>query len=728
MASYDYRSYPSDTKSQRHESGHRLRDDNPTSSSSSKHTHSYDPRYSYPSPRSRSSPQAFRSSRGARRRWPPAPIVEDGASSLAKEFRPVKALDDEKSSEASCRGTIDQDPIIIEIDNNERRFVLVEDVRPSALPTPPNSDAEKDRRGRQKAPRIETDFDDVPVFTRRAPSPYAYTKPGNLNTERSSGEFFLSPDVMTPPSASRPRSAARSERSHKSPSGYSPTGPTHPSARPVRNEALRTPTASDSSNDVSDDSELETVTAASFRRKREPAQYSFTQTSLPKADRGTSVHDFVKKSDPCGASSSKWQDDKIQNSKRNIDVAGSSVPPRYEDSKRKPTPLNPTVISQGDIYSRPSAGLSPSVGPLPGYNTGRAHSAAPVAPLSSAAASYYLPSPPGSPRNVGSKYSDVSPKSEPRSKPASGASSRASSPRASNLGSPYLSSSPPQSDTNLDSRHSSYSTYPYVRKDRARPPSRLASSVRQDSQSASPHVGFQSSSPARPAASLPYPDDESSQRMPAEEDHQYLPSVRSSVPAPKHHQRTPSGSAAPLRSQLPALGISRPPVPTRHSLSGSVPNARPPPPRVASAFDVPRHEPTFACAALLPPLPTCPRSGYSNRYDDWYTLEGSSSFDICPSCLDSIVGPTVYRRFFKRSPLRPPNTQTVCDFRSLWMRVAWLMTLKQQRPRLDLIQAIASISATEQECPGRKKDIRAWYGIPDGNGGHLRNFHICPCD
>ncbi|TKA77871.1 hypothetical protein B0A49_01849 [Cryomyces minteri] len=459
MASYDYRSYPSDTQSRRHESRHRLRDDNPTSSSSSKHTYSYDPRYSYPPPRSRSPPQAFRSSRGARRRWPPAPIAEDEASSLAREFRPVKALDDEKSSEASCRGTIDQEPIIVEIDNNERRFVLVEDGRPSALPTPPSSDAEKDRRGRQKAPRIETDFNDVPVFTRRAPSPYAYTKPGNLNTGRSSGEFFLSPDVMTPPSASRARSAARSERSHKSSSRYSPTGPTHPSARPVKNEALRTPTTSDSGNDVSDDSELEPVNAASFRRKREPAQYSFTNTSLPKADRGTSVHDFVKKSDPCGgASSSRSQDDKIQNSKRNIDVASSSVPRRYEYSKQKPTPLKPTVFTQDDIYSRPSAGLSPSVGPLPGYNTGRAHSAAPVAPLSSAAASYYLPSPPGSPRN-----------------------------------------------------------------------------------------------------------------------------------------------------------------------------------------------------------------------------------------------PT-------------------------------LKLLHIPRPRLDLIQALASISATEQECPGRKKDIRAWYGIPDGNGGHLRNFHICPCD
>lgn len=63
-----------------------------------------------------------RSTRG-RRSWPPAPIAEDERQALTKEHPRIRPR--AYSDEGCMRGTIDQNPVLIELENHERRYVLV---------------------------------------------------------------------------------------------------------------------------------------------------------------------------------------------------------------------------------------------------------------------------------------------------------------------------------------------------------------------------------------------------------------------------------------------------------------------------------------------------------------------------------------------------------------------------------------------------------------------------
>jgi hypothetical protein len=60
------------------------------------------------------------------------------------------------------------------------------------------------------------------------------------------------------------------------------------------------------------------------------------------------------------------------------------------------------------------------------------------------------------------------------------------------------------------------------------------------------------------------------------------------------------------------------------------------------------------------------------------------------------------------------------------------LTIKQRRPSLDLLYALASIAETDRPCPGDREassDRVVWYGIPDQRDGiHVANFAVCSCD
>ncbi|KAF2141209.1 uncharacterized protein K452DRAFT_228784 [Aplosporella prunicola CBS 121167] len=125
-------------------------------------------------------------------------------------------------------------------------------------------------------------------------------------------------------------------------------------------------------------------------------------------------------------------------------------------------------------------------------------------------------------------------------------------------------------------------------------------------------------------------------------------------------------------------------------------------------------------------LPLCPRSIYSSKYDDWYTLEGSI-LDVCPDCLDGIIGRHPFRSQFFRT--RRSELRKKCDFSSYWFRLAWELTLEQQRPDLSLIRALASITHTEPECPDTRETHRVWYGLPRPyDDAPISNLHICQAD
>lgn len=66
------------------------------------------------------------------------------------------------------------------------------------------------------------------------------------------------------------------------------------------------------------------------------------------------------------------------------------------------------------------------------------------------------------------------------------------------------------------------------------------------------------------------------------------------------------------------------------------------------------------------------------------------------------------------------------------MRLAWLLTIKQRRPSLDLLYALAAVADDNNPCPGDRElgtDRVVWYGIPDQRDGiHIANFAVCSCD
>jgi hypothetical protein len=127
------------------------------------------------------------------------------------------------------------------------------------------------------------------------------------------------------------------------------------------------------------------------------------------------------------------------------------------------------------------------------------------------------------------------------------------------------------------------------------------------------------------------------------------------------------------------------------------------------------------------PLPSCPRTAFSRGRTDWLTLPQCPSFDICPSCFNSIIAPTEFRHLFIPAPRRSPDTEVLCDFGSSpWYRIAWLLTLKEKRRDLKLFYGLASIAAKIQPCLGRHEAVRQWYSIIDPKTrAPVPGFNVC---
>jgi hypothetical protein len=132
------------------------------------------------------------------------------------------------------------------------------------------------------------------------------------------------------------------------------------------------------------------------------------------------------------------------------------------------------------------------------------------------------------------------------------------------------------------------------------------------------------------------------------------------------------------------------------------------------------------------PLPSCPRPTGTDRYDDWYSFPGYENFDICPNCYDGVFADTPFARYLSQTRRYERPRERFCDFNSAWMRLAWLLTLRQRRSSLDLLQALADVGDTERLCPGDREvstDRMSWYGIADQRDGlHVANFAICSAD
>ncbi|OJD35605.1 ser arg-related nuclear matrix protein [Diplodia corticola] len=767
---------------------------------------------------------SYRIQRRRRASWPPCPTAEDLDVALAKEVSHV-LQDGNHGDEAPNRGCIDQEPIMIEVDeemarfNPERRFVLVpgaggeeettfDDVRIRGSMRQPAD--------RQKAPPLQTDLRDPPVDTARPRSPYSSSRIPSDAKHQSSGDSYLSPKSAASSTTFGTAPGAGSDASRSA--GHAKSRPA-----PLQTKSLFS-ADSRRENGVSDGSDLSADESVKLRTRRRPARYSFNPAELRKDDLRTSLHDLSsppeRVASPYAYASADLNKDDIKSplsasapGRDRISSPYSYTPadPRKDHMKHpaldtepirerisspysyKPSDLKedirsvpcerdpmrdrPPSRSSVPMHGRPatpslttprstpkgsgsSAGNTPSspqfFNDLPWGrprlsrqttaetlygSTEESQQSSKSSKLSSRPSSpkrretKLPPSPPRSPRP---RHQDMDGRirSDPSSRPGS-LNSRTGSPLPDdqNFRSPS-----PRIEIST-SRPERVSTFPTANppRERSRPVSRqsryesaLAGDADQHLKGAPPRIDIQSPSPARHPASksttsLPYPvDDGPTLMMPEEQSYQFITeSPRSPqrtisdyqrgptiVPIPNHVREDVDAARSPLRRSYSESSVH-----TERTDSRTTPST------------VRGDELLREAVPEMPelPLPPCPRSTYSTKFHDWYTLDSAPSFDICPDCLGKIIGRSMFQRFFVRAP--STDIAKKCHFSSPWYRLAWLMTLKEKRRDLDLIFSLASITDTEEPCPGEHEDVRTWYGLPNKRGSDfIPNFHICERD
>ncbi|KAF2017076.1 hypothetical protein BU24DRAFT_388031 [Aaosphaeria arxii CBS 175.79] len=740
----------------------------PSSPNLSGYTSSYERRYaaqpplpkrssaqnsSYSSSPPSSYPSAYRTTRRRAdpKSWPPAPTVEDEVAALAKEYSShtisdTQHVDDE---EAKARGSVDQYPIIEEVEqveqpsvtNDDRRFVLVSDPsdsedaqtrrKPKSHPKSATSERRKSFAERGNMPYIKTNISDPPVYTERTSTPYASTKPQRESIRPSADEYFLSPESIAPTNTSIPRSV---------PSTTIVDPPRDQNAKPPRvspvhsrydsfNQSPRAPR-----NDVFEDSDVDEDPAL-LRTERKPARYSFVKSDLQKEDLRTDLMNSQsdigrKRPDPPRPDpprSDSLRDRYHSNSGSPKNQSSNSESPRSSNSsfngyapQPKPARVERSPPRHVRTYSnsRPSRPESPI---------------RPSSPLSREAP----PSPPRSPK--------LPPRRPAESNLPSRPSSRSGAPRPP---SPLSSSTlPPHVPITEADWHATYP--PVSSTDRSRPPSRF--SRHETMPVPMPRIDVQSPSPSRPpqhSSALPYPVDDRQidAFMPPEEAFQYDHSNPTSSPysttnmnasypdSPRMptspYPDSPKLSSSPTAGsprERPSSTFQRPLAPSRHTAPEDLGrSARGRPSSVRGQESNDSHRSERRTKSVDGRLPSCSRR-LPSKHDDWYTLEGCPNFDICPDCYNGVFADTRFSSYFR--PVRRYNAR-FCDFSSPWMRLAWLLTTKQGRKEPDLLYSLSAIADMNPPCPNDRELAGVeWYGIADPRDGlHVRNFRVCPCD
>lgn len=718
------------------------------------YTSSYDHRYAAQPPQppqhasySYSTNSAYRTdprTYSRHKSWPPSPSAEDEDVALTKEVPvPVSDVDQVNTGEAKSRGTVDQYPIIEEIEQpkplrpdltDDRRFVLVSDPtahRKDADHTSTSASSARQHRRKSFAergnmPHLKTQVQDPPVFTERTPTPYAYNKPQKESITPQSS-VFLSPEPITPSTTNIPRSVPTprdSWESHRDQNARpsKPVRPPTPTSASVHGrfdsftQSPRVP-----KNDVFEDSDSGEDTTH-LRTERKPARYSFVKSDLQKEDLRTSLLDSQAKADakrseqpPSANGYSKNGYSSSKTSTPRSESPRSSTSSFKEDSQRpkaRPAPVETGHAKTSRTYSDSRA----------------SRPASPFRPKSPVQREV-PPSPPRSPQLPPRRFYESPTSSRPssRSGPV-----RPPSPLSSSATMPV----PPRVPITEADWHATYPPNPTD--DRSRPPSR---GTRFNTiPIPAPQINVKSPSPARPSNApnpLPYPVDDrvSDAFMPPEQAYQYdhsttaPPAPPPRQPYPESFPRAPQSPMPSSPRERPSDSFPRPQVPIRQSTAPDdlprMRRSRSSSLRSQSSQDGQRNE--RKTLSLNKPLPSCPRKDPSSEYDDWYTLDGCPNFDICPTCYISVFADTPFNDYFK--PVRRYDSR-FCDFASPWMRLAWLLTIKQQRKGLDLLYTLATIDDMNRPCPNdRLINGGEWYGIPDQRDGvHVANFAICPCD
>lgn len=675
-------------------------------------------------------PRRSASTNRQRSSWPPLPTCEDEATALAKEAGTQKQLRDIGKDAAESRGTVNQEPIIQDvpelINKDERRFVLGgRDIDGANLPTPPTSEDEKVRKANRRPSKLDTNFikvqNSVPEMGKRPASPYAF-KPSTQSQDEPAFDRFLSPDSMLSPPPTDSRSGQRANIGTRS----QPSSPRRDSARhspPSR--PSKDYFSSHGSEWAVDDAEYDTNKAATYSSSRD----------VPRSSQHTSVVDFA--SQPAVPIRKLNLD-----ARRNTDTS-STLPTLSKgrtDKTSRPTPLTATsALSELDnsaICSSPTTSLLAADFPLSRSREASYLSSRNVSPAGSAVGASESTVPARSPRMSAEFTRDQSAGSSPTSRNGSVPGSRPASPSPQTPGeSPRL----PRTDLDWSTLLAANAAR------RSKPPSRLPSSLRQESMPAVPRPGPQQRSPR--TDSLPYPVEDGPATptvwMPSERTHQYIPPARPSLQVPlAQDSKTQSRTASPALNSTSYMSTAssrsvRPSFQPRHSTSELPQTEKRQPVERPTANEARRVSSNTSSQAkkdiqvlARKGLPACPRNVPVSGYDDWYTLIGAPNLDFCPDCVDSIFERTVFRNYFRRSPPLSYDTQVSCALGGMpWIRLAWLLTLQQQRADLSLLKDLADIEARSPDpCPGDREAVRSWFGVRDSDGVFVKNFHICYSD
>ncbi|KAK5112017.1 hypothetical protein LTR62_004551 [Meristemomyces frigidus] len=639
--------------------------------------------------------------------WPPPVTCEDEVASYQKEAGAEVLLREVKREDAPLRGTIDQEPIVQAVPElmnmDERRYILLTDSekegRSTGMLTPPTSEDESARRPGARPSRLNTAIDDeTPELQRRTASPYSYTKPAKLHHGVSSTDQYLSPTTLTPPNIGEARPRKQRISSSKSAS---------PGRRPGTTPSERKGKDRDAGSRHD-----EAITSDEYESRKDKSS---------QARHRTSVHDFAQ---PRGAPSTRRLN---LDARRNTDTAGSfpTLPSFRVDSSLRPSP----IISAGALgkdepvsYSTP---IIPNASDMPSQRSRESSyvSSRGVSPATSSIGSSHSPSV----RSTMQATNISRPASAHSTAAVSASSSRPSSPSARM----------PTETARLPPTDSDWSTLLAANSARkTKPPSRLATQMRQESMPDVHPVPFSAGPGPRHTNSLPYPDEVTpgtpTMYMPSERDHQYFPSHKPSL---KVHSetKTDTRTISPVPSNTSRASATVRPVLARgHSIANpSGVEDRPGSSRSArhDSFGNSSQTKKEVAALLKKKLPECSRSEPSAGYDDWYTVIGSPGLIICPDCVDSVFERTIFRPAIRRLPQLNLADKIGCAFgASHWLRTAWLLTLQQQRTDLQLLKDLVEIDESSEPCPGSQEAVRSWYGLRDSDGYFVRDFQICYTD
>ena len=127
--------------------------------------------------------------------------------------------------------------------------------------------------------------------------------------------------------------------------------------------------------------------------------------------------------------------------------------------------------------------------------------------------------------------------------------------------------------------------------------------------------------------------------------------------------------------------------------------------------------------------PPCPRTAPETGHQDWsVTRDGPLSLAICATCRQtwSSFHDFAYRHLVP-APRSLTEKPTRCTFMDPWIKLAWRELQTMRKPDIDILYDIADNLADEEPCPDNAATSRrTWYRVVDpSTGEQVSGFDVC---